>query len=332
MIAEPAAGMQRRDWRQALREAVTRPEELLEMLGLESSRLGYPGGAGFRLRVPRGYVARMRHGDPDDPLLRQIWPAAAEDAGREGFVADPVSDLAFERAPGLLQKYAGRALLVAHGACAVHCRYCFRRHYPYAGHSAGGPALDAAIAALAADPGMTEVILSGGDPLLAEDAVLGALVRRVEALPQVRRLRIHSRLPVVLPERIDSGLCRLLSGSRLQAVVVLHANHANEIDGAVAGAAACLRAAGITLLNQSVLLRGVNDDPAALAALSEVLFGAGVLPYYLHALDPVQGAAHFAVSDDRARAIHAALRARLPGYLVPRLVREIPGADAKTPL
>jgi EF-P beta-lysylation protein EpmB len=243
-------------------------------------------------------------------------------------VTDPVGDLAARAAPGLLHKYRGRALLAMTGACAVHCRYCFRRHFPYADESAvrdPAPALEH----IARDAGIHEVILSGGDPLTLSDRRLADLVRSLATIPHLRRLRVHTRLPVVLPTRVTDACLAALTQTRLPCVVVVHANHANEIDEAVGAAFANMRAAGITLLNQSVLLRGVNDDADALAHLSEALFEAGALPYYLHALDKVAGAAHFEVGESRALAVMDALRVRLPGYLVPRLVREQAGAPFK---
>lgn len=318
-------------WRRALREAVTSPVELLALLDLAPEALALAPAAAtrFGLRVPRSFVRRMRRGDPGDPLLRQVLPIAAETRAAPGFTVDPVADLAAARMPGVLHKYRGRALLVVTGACAVHCRYCFRRHFPYAEQTADP---EPALAWLAGEPEVNEVILSGGDPLLLGDERLAELVARIEAIAHVSRLRIHTRLPVVLPERVDAGLTGWLARTRLQTVVVLHANHANEIDAEVRAAAARLRATGALLLNQSVLLRGVNDTVEALAALSEALAAAGVLPYYLHTLDRVQGAAHFEVPDHEARALVEALRARLPGYLVPLLVREEPGAPFKRPL
>jgi EF-P beta-lysylation protein EpmB len=265
-------------------------------------------------------------------LLRQVLPLGVERAPAHGFVPDPVGDGPAALTPGLIQKYQGRALLMAHGACAIHCRYCFRRHFPYGAMGPQAPRLEAAIGLIAADSTLSEVILSGGDPLMLDDAPLGALLRRLHAIPHLQRVRLHSRLPVVLPERITDALCTHLRGLRLPAVLVIHANHARELGDPCAAALARLRAAGVTLLNQSVLLAGVNDRADTLADLSERLFGLGVLPYYLHQLDPVQGAAHFAVSDPHALALEAELRARLPGYLVPRLVREVAGDPAKRPL
>jgi EF-P beta-lysylation protein EpmB len=273
----------------------------------------------------------MRAGDPRDPLLRQVLPVVAETAVRGGYVDDPVGDLAAETAPGLLHKYRGRALLLVTGACAIHCRYCFRRAFPY-GESVGSARLDAAVDALAAQPDIDEVILSGGDPLSLRDDRLATLARRLAAIPHLRRLRVHTRLPVTIPSRVTPSLIDWLTGTRLQPVMVVHVNHPQELDASVADGLAGLRSAGVPLLNQAVLLRGVNDDQASLTALSTRLFEVGVLPYYLHLLDRVRGAAHFAVSARRARALLAGLRATLPGYLVPKLVREIAGQPSKTPL
>lgn len=334
MIAvSPLPGQPAR-WQQALADAVTDPAELVALLGLDPALVepARRAAARFGLRVPRGFVARMRRGDPADPLLRQVLPLGVELEDRPGFVPDPVADLASESAPGLLQKYAGRALLVTTGACGVHCRYCFRREYPYADHGAGGGRWREAVAAIAADPSIHEVILSGGDPLSLGNDRLAALADALGRVPQLRRLRIHTRQPVVLPERVDAGLLDLLGRIPLPTVIVIHANHAAEIDAAVAGALSALAERGAMLLNQSVLLAGVNDSVEALAALSERLAEVGVLPYYLHLLDRVRGAAHFEVPEAAAIALVDGLRARLPGYLVPRLVREQPGAGSKTPV
>ncbi|HEX2164949.1 MAG TPA: EF-P beta-lysylation protein EpmB, partial [Thermoanaerobaculia bacterium] len=288
--------------------------------------------ADFPLRVPRGFVARMRPGDPRDPLLLQVLAAAAEVEPVPGYGPDPLAEAGAQPVPGVLHKYRGRALLVVTGACAVHCRYCFRRHFPYGERGLTRSAEARALAWLAGEPSIDEAILSGGDPLTLPDDRLAGLAARLAEVPHLRRLRLHTRLPIVLPERVDEALLAWLTGTRLAPVVVVHANHAREIDGAVAAALGRLRAAGVPVLNQSVLLAGVNDSADALAELSEALFAAGALPYYLHLLDPVAGAAHFAVPEERARAVHAALAARLPGYLVPRLVREVPGAPGKVPV
>ncbi len=321
-------------WQALWRDAIRDPRELLDLLGLPelASRLSDQAAAQFPLRVPRGFAARMRPGDPADPLLRQVLPIDDEDRVVPGFGLDAVGDRDARGGTGIIHKYEGRALLVATGSCAVHCRYCFRRHFPYGEETAAANQWREALDYLAGDPGVHEVLLSGGDPLSLATTKLAEFTRGLAALPQVRRLRLHTRLPVVLPERVDAELLAWLAGLPQQVVVVIHANHAREIDAPAARALADLRGAGATLLNQTVLLRGVNDDAAVLAELSERLFEAGVLPYYLHQLDRVAGTAHFEVPDDRARALHAGLAARLPGYLVPRLVREVAGAPAKLPL
>jgi EF-P beta-lysylation protein EpmB len=321
------------DWRKSLREAITDARELLELVDLPGLADRLPAGdAGFPLKVPRAFVARMRRGEPADPQLLQVLPVLAELDEVPGFTDDAVGDLDAITAHGVLHKYAGRALLIAAGSCAVNCRYCFRRHFPYAEELAAAHAWQAAIDCLARDASLREVILSGGDPLVLSTQKLTDLTDALRGLPHVIRLRIHSRLPVVLPERIDAAFCTWLSNLPLQRVLVLHANHANELDAGVAAACAHLREAGVTLLNQSVLLRGVNDSADALADLSERLFACGVLPYYLHQLDRVRGTAHFEVPDAQARALIEQVRARLPGYLVPRLVRELPGDAAKRPV
>jgi len=321
-------------WQRALQDAVTDPAELLGLLGLGPQWLEPARAAArrFPLKVPRGFVARMRHGDPRDPLLLQVLPLGAELDDVPGYLADPVGDLAAKAGPGVLRKYEGRALLVTTGACAVHCRYCFRRHFPYDDENASrdgfGPALDA----IRGDTSIGEVILSGGDPLALSDRRLSLLFEGLRAIPHVRRVRLHTRLPIVLPERIDRAFLDAWTGVPLQKVVVVHANHAREIDGSVRAAIADLRATETTVLNQAVLLRGVNDSVANLVELSETLFAAGVLPYYLHVLDRVAGAAHFDLPVETAQRLVADVATHLPGYLVPRLVREEPGAPAKTVL
>jgi len=321
----------RPSWQQELADCIACPADLATELGLTLDDLaGVRAAAGmFPLRVPRSYVARMRHGDPDDPLLRQVLPLGIETRPVAGYGSDPVGDLASTRGAGILQKYHGRALLIATGACAVHCRYCFRRSFPYAHHALRNRELDQAIGMLAQDRTIGEIILSGGDPLSLTDARLGELLSRLGDLPHLRRIRIHTRLPIVLPARVDEGLAAVLAGAAKPLIVVVHANHAHEIDGGVKDALARLAEYSALLLNQSVLLAGVNDSVAALVELSEALFAAGVLPYYLHQLDPVAGAAHFQISDEQARRLLGAVTGRLPGYLVPRLVRERAGAAAK---
>ena len=330
----PAKGPSRQvpAWQRELARAITDPAELLRELALNLGLLpaARAAAARFPLRVPRGFVARMRKGDPDDPLLRQVLPLGAELEATPGFVADPVGDQTAQATPGVLHKYHGRALLIVTGACAVHCRYCFRREFPYAEVHAGVDEWRPALAYLANDPSIREVILSGGDPLSLSDRRLGALLAALDQIPHLERLRIHSRQPIVLPERVDDGLLERLAQTRLRPVLVVHANHPRELDETVRAALTQLAVAKVTLLNQAVLLRGVNDSAAVLAELSEALFAARVLPYYLHLLDPVRGAAHFDVNETEASAIIKTLRRRLPGYLTPRLAREQPGQLAKT--
>ena len=329
----PAAALPVQDggWQHAWRDAVRDPRELLALLGLDAlgARVSAPAAGQFPLRVPRGFVSRMRHGDAADPLLRQVLPLDDEMRVVSGFGLDAVGDAAAITATGMLQKYRGRALLVATGSCAVHCRYCFRRHFPYAEETAARAGWREAVALIGEDPSIEEVILSGGDPLSLATPKLAELTGALAGIAHLKRLRIHSRLPIVLPERVDPALLAWLSGLRWPTTVVVHANHANEFDASVDSALARLRATGVQLLNQAVLLRGVNDSVDALVQLSERGFQAGVMPYYLHQLDRVAGVAHFEVSDDRARDLHARVQARLSGYLVPRLVREVAGEPGK---
>jgi EF-P beta-lysylation protein EpmB len=321
-------------WQQQLADAVTDPKELCEILQIDPALVmpAIQSAQDFSMRVPRSFVAKMRRGDPTDPLLLQVLPVAAERVAVSGYSTDPVGDMESRAASGLLHKYEGRALVIATGACAIHCRYCFRRHFPYGDESALQRGWADAIAALRADETIREAILSGGDPLSLSERRLTQFTEALATVPHVRRLRIHTRYPLVLPERIDAPLLNWLGSLPIQTVVVVHANHAREIDASVHRACRDLAAAGATLLNQSVLLAGVNDSATALAELSEALFAAGVLPYYLHVLDKVQGAAHFDLPEARALELHAQLARQLPGYLVPRLVREVPGAPAKMPV
>jgi EF-P beta-lysylation protein EpmB len=334
MIPAAPSALQRPGWQQLWRNAIRDPRELLRMLDLHAlaERVSDAAAAQFPLRVPRGFAARMRHGDPHDPLLRQVLPVDDEDRVVPGYALDAVGDAAAKAGTGLIRKYRGRALLVATGSCAVHCRYCFRRHFPYAEDTAARDGWREAVEAIRADPGIDEVILSGGDPLSLSTPKLAQLTDALRDAPQLARLRIHTRLPIVLPERIDADFLGWLGALPWPVTVVVHANHANEFDASVDAALLRLREAGAVLLNQAVLLRGVNDSVDALAALSTRGFEAGVLPYYLHQLDRVSGAAHFEVDDAAARELHRALAERLSGYLVPRLVREVAGDPGKRPL
>ena len=321
-------------WRHLMKSAIRDPAELCGRLELPESLVepARRAAATFPLFVPEPYLARIRRGDPADPLLRQFLPLDAELADVPGFVADPVDDAAAKLSDGLLQKYAGRALLVTTGACAIHCRYCFRRHYPYSESPRGIEAWSPALDAIAADDTLDEVILSGGDPLTLVDDFLAELVSRIAAIEHVRRIRIHTRLPIVIPQRVTDELLITLRGTRLAPIMVVHANHPREIDGEVIKALARLVDTGIPVLNQSVLLAGVNDDADTLAELSQTLVNHRVMPYYLHQLDPVAGAAHFAVAPEIGLELIEQLQARLPGYAVPRYVQEVPGQRSKLPV
>jgi L-lysine 2,3-aminomutase len=328
------AALRYSSWQDAMKDAVRDVDELCRLLDLPSEfAVGAKAASRqFRLFVPRGFVARMRPGDPTDPLLRQVLPIDDETIDVPGFFADPVNDQAAQRRPGLLQKYRGRALLIATGACAVHCRYCFRRHFPYdeAPHSIGDwqPVLDE----IAADESLHEIILSGGDPLTLVDRSLCELIEALAGIRHLRRLRIHTRLPIVIPERVTDELIDVLRGCGLTPIVVVHANHANELDAYVGAALAKFADAGIVLLNQAVLLAGVNDSVDAQVELCERLVDLRVMPYYLHQLDRVAGAAHFEVPVATGRHIVSELRLRLPGYAVPRYVQEVAGAGSKIEL
>jgi EF-P beta-lysylation protein EpmB len=317
-------------WQSAVRDAVRDPAELAELLELPRTTFEPVDVATFPLLVPRSFVARMRKRDRRDPLLLQVLPLPAERHAQPAFSDDPLRERDIA-AHGVIRKYARRALLIASGACPVHCRYCFRRAFPYQAQLAARGDWEAALGELARFDDVREVILSGGDPLSLSNRRLGLLIGRLEA-SRVDTVRIHTRFPIVVPERVDSELIALLERTTLKTVIVVHCNHANELDAAVATRLEALCAAAGLVLNQSVLLRGVNDDDVVLAALSERLFACGVLPYYLHLLDPVSGAAHFDVPEERGRGLIDSLRARLPGYLVPRLVRETPGGLSKTML
>ena len=321
-------------WQQEWQAALRDPAQLLARLQLDPGLLGPARRAAglFALRVPQAYLERIRPGDPHDPLLRQVLPVDAEAQASAGFSDDPVGDGASLQSGGVIHKYRGRALLVATGACAINCRYCFRRHFPYAEASASRGHWAGALDYLRADPSIREAILSGGDPLSLSDRRLAELAEGLAAIPHLRRIRVHSRLPVVLPSRIDGHLLDWFTGSRLAAVLVIHANHPNELDTRVADALHRLAGRGVRLYNQTVLLRGVNDDAGVLEALGERLFDIGVQPYYLHLLDRVRGAAHFEVTETRACALMRELAGRTPGYLLPRLVREIAGAPCKVPI
>ena len=328
-LVAPAAS-----WQQEMKRAIRDVDELCRLLDLPPTCAEQVAAAArdFPLFVPRPFLARMQPGNPTDPLLRQVLPLDAETIVTPGFAADPVGDSAATLQPGLLQKYHGRILMVTTGACAVHCRYCFRRHFPYHEAPRSLDQWQSAINEIEADSSIDEVILSGGDPLTLVDDLLARLAERLAEIPHLRRLRIHTRLPIVIPQRVTAELLDWVTGTRLTPIFVIHANHPAEIDNQVELAIARLIDAGIPVLNQAVLLRGVNDDTETLAELCRRLVNLRVLPYYLHQLDRVAGAAHFEVPPDRGRKIITELKSILPGYAVPRYVEERAGADHKLDL
>lgn len=321
------------NWLQQLANGISEPEQLLTQLAIDPSpwQSGFKARALFAQRVPQSFVERMEKGNPHDPLLRQVLPLSDEFIIHPGYSTDPLEEQN-NSTPGLLHKYRNRCLLIVKGGCAINCRYCFRRHFPYQDNKGRKSVWQQSLDYIAQHPQLNEVILSGGDPLMAKDHELSWLVEQIAAIPHIKRLRIHSRLPVVIPARITDQLISLCAETRLQVILVTHINHANEINAELSQQLARLSAVKVTLLNQSVLLKGVNDSVPAQVALSEALFDAGILPYYLHVLDKVQGAAHFYVSDEQARTIIAGLIEQVSGYLVPKLTREIGGRPSKTPL
>ena len=320
------------EWQQEYQNAVRDPVELCQILQLPHSfhEAAKAAAASFPVFATASYIRRMRRGDPRDPLLRQVLPVVNELESPESFSRDPVGDLDAKQRQGLLQKYDGRVLLITTGLCAIHCRYCFRRHYPYDEEPRALEQWQPALDQIADDQSIHEVILSGGDPLTLNDRKLTWLVEQLNAMPHLRRLRVHTRLPIVIPSRVNSELLDWMSNSRLAVYFVLHANHAQELDASVWQSVDKLRSTGAVLLNQAVLLRGVNDSFDALLALCESLSDRGVLPYYLHQLDRVSGAAHFEVPVEQGRALIRELREVLPGYAVPRYVQEIQGERGKT--
>lgn len=322
-----------RPWQKELADVIKDPASLLAALNLDPAEFAadMPARQLFPVRVPRPYLARIKPGDKHDPLLLQVLTRQQEFEQVAGYQQDPLQEQD-NQTPGILHKYQSRALLIVRGACAINCRYCFRRHFPYGDNHLNKQQWQQALEHIRQDQQINEVILSGGDPLMANDDFLSWLVTQIEAIDHVRRLRIHTRLPVVIPSRICRSLLDWISATRLQTVMVLHINHGNEIDAAVTQKCQQLREAGVTMLNQAVLLKDINDNADTLATLSEALFAAGILPYYLHLLDKVEGAHHFDVQEAQARQLMETLIGRLPGFLVPRLVREIAGKPGKTPV
>lgn len=321
-------------WQQHLQQAITEPKELIQLLNIDPkyTRAAIQASQLFPLKVPRTLLNRIEHGNIHDPILRQILPLAEELQPAIGFSTDPVGEHS-NQPTGMIHKYHGRVLLMVNGHCAVNCRYCFRRHYPYEDNRLNRSEWENAIDQIRHDTTISEVIYSGGDPLASSDKQLLWLTERIAEIAHIKRLRIHTRLPIVIPNRITDDTLHWMTHTRLSTVVVLHINHANELrDNTVRKSIRTMQTAGITLLNQSVLLNGVNDTPEVLAELSEALFAAGVLPYYLHVLDKVNGSAHFDHKECTAKHLHQQITALLPGYLVPKLVREIAHQPSKTAL
>lgn len=323
-------------WQKEMQIAFRSLESLLRFLELDPAAApeSLQADPGFPILVPRGFASLMRKGEWNDPLLAQVLPLARETVAAPGFGSDAVGDLPSQVVPGLLHKYASRALMMISHQCAVHCRYCFRREFPYGDLPRGKDDWDEAWEYLAHAEGVDEILFSGGDPLFLDNRRLERILDRACALPAIRTLRFHTRLPVVLPGRVEPGLLDLLRAAAADrsVIIVIHANHARELGDECRVALTALRSAGAMLLNQSVLMRGVNDDADTLADLSRALIAAGVLPYYLHQLDRVTGTSHFEVEEARGRDLIAELRGKLPGYSVPRYVREVAGAPHKTPL
>ena len=321
-------------WQQELASSFTGIQDFLEYVDLAKfygPSLEQACGQ-FPFRVTRHFASLIRKADPADPLLLQVLPSAAELQAHPDYSLDPLQDQQAHQGSGILQKYHGRALLISTAACAINCRYCFRRHFPYTTHQAARDRWSLAIAGLRASPDIREIILSGGDPLSLSNGKLADLLTQLQTIPHLERLRIHTRLPVVLPKRIDSELLQILGSVKLPQSMVIHVNHANELSSDLHHALQDLRGINITLLNQSVLLRNVNDHVTHQVELCEALFSSGVLPYYLHLLDKVAGATHFEVGKQRARELHQAMAARLPGYLLPRLVVAKAGCASKLPV
>lgn len=320
------------NWLTILKNAISDPQVLLKTLDLPEKNFEQALNARklFALRVPQPFVSKMEKGNPNDPLFLQVMCSDLEFVQAEGFSIDPLEEQNANAVPNILHKYKNRLLFMVKGGCAVNCRYCFRRHFPYEENPGNKKSWQQALDYIAEHTEIEEVIFSGGDPLMAKDHELEWLIKRLENLPHLQRLRIHTRLPVVIPQRITDEFCEILAKSRLQTVMVTHINHPNEIDDLLAYSMKELRHAGITLLNQSVLLKGINDDARVLKNLSDKLFQVGILPYYLHLLDKVQGASHFLVGDRQAMAIYKTLQSLTSGYLVPKLAREIAGEPNKT--
>ena len=320
------------DWKAELSACISSTEQLLSQLGLSCKDLtaAQQAAATFPLKVPQPFVDRMAYGNPSDPLLQQVLPIKAELVESPNYIADPIQESQYNPVPGIVHKYRNRVLMIVSPNCAINCRYCFRRHFPYEQNRQSKKQWITALKYLRDRPEINEVIYSGGDPLAANDHFLSWLTKQIETISHIKRLRIHSRLPVVIPSRVDTQLLDWLSNTRLKPIMVLHINHANEIDSKVQLMVEKLKHVGINVLNQTVLLKDINDSAAALISLSEKMFDSDIMPYYLHLLDPVQGASHFDIPPEKARQLYREIQAELPGFLLPKLVREIAGETSKT--
>lgn len=328
MIPRTETALHNHSWQWYLRHAIRNTDDLAKALRIDID----PVPTAFPLFVPEPYLSRIERGNPDDPLLLQVLPRHAENQVVEGYVNDPLQEVGQLKGSGIIHKYHGRILIVTTGACAINCRYCFRRHFPYSEAQLGHRDWQNVLSYIREDPAIREVILSGGDPLLMSDKQLSDFVNMLGELKQITHLRIHTRMPIVIPQRVNETMLDWISGTKLKVVVVIHANHEQELDDQVHRTVQKLLSAGVSVLNQSVLLKNVNDNCEALCNLSWRLSSIGALPYYLHRLDKVAGAAHFDITATRAQELITQMKNRMPGYLVPRLVSEIPGSESKQEL
>lgn len=334
MIPRTVPTWQIQSWQDELKQLIDTPEKLIEAVGLDQKWLPAARRASMRFPVhaTKSFVRRIEKGNPNDPLLRQILPMDDELRTAPGYVHDPLQEKQFTPVPGVIHKYRSRVLLIAATQCAINCRYCFRRHFPYNDNRLSKDDWRQALNYIAHNTDLNEVILSGGDPLSLGDRQLAWISQSLAKIPHIKRLRIHSRFPIILPSRITQEFVRSITHPSLDTIMVIHCNHPQEIDFEVREAAKNMREAKIILFNQAVLLKNINDNSTIQASLSEVLFSSGILPYYLHLLDPVEGASHFAVTEPEAKLLYKQLLAKLPGYLVPKLVRELPNEESKTPV
>lgn len=331
MIPQIKVKAQRRPWQDALKTALTDPRTLLQTLNLPSDSIAWTEND-FAMKVPLSFVAKMKKGDPNDPLLRQVLPDEFENKQIHGFVPDPLAERLQNPLPGLIHKFKNRVLVIPATRCPIHCRYCFRRHFPYDENNINLNAFDDIANYIAKDANIHEVILSGGDPLFAPDRYLQSVIEKITASEHVKILRFHTRFPITIPERIDDHFLKLIQSIQRRVVMVLHCNHPNELCDDIKAAVNRLKAVGVTVLNQSVLLKGVNDNPDTLIALSYRLFEHGIMPYYINQLDPIQNTAHFDIPKERIQDLYQTLLANLPGYLVPRFVQEQAFKPSKIPI